>query len=112
MAVLIVFVVGVSLARLRSVAMCKQNETLCDQIREAALREVEFLRAIQKADNVLNHILKNTMADVSGCIDLFMAAQSLDMLIQVHGLLTGGPSAVLNIHHHMLARTQSHLLSN
>eukprot|EP00667_Euglena_gracilis_P009500 EG_transcript_9645 len=54
---------------------------------EAAQKE-----ASQKADSILNHILKNIMADAAGCIELFLGAalQNEDLLHQATDCLYRG----------------------
>ena len=44
---------------------------MSDDLREAAALNLKNQKDGQKADSVLNHILKNTMADAIGCIELF-----------------------------------------
>ena len=51
----------------------RQQVDLLHRVQRAAEAEVEakYREAGQKADSILNHILKNTMADAMGCIDLY-----------------------------------------
>ena len=49
-------------------------------------------RARQKADNVLNHILKNTMVEASSCIDLFQSEQDETNLQHAQDILLRGMS--------------------
>ena len=44
---------------------------LSDDLRQAVALDLKNQKDGQKADSVLNHILKNTMADAIGCIELF-----------------------------------------
>ena len=47
-----------------------QQSQCIDDLREEVAESRRNLKNGQDADSVLNHILKNTMADASGCIDL------------------------------------------
>ena len=57
------------------------------QVQEANDREAANAAKAQRADNVLNHILKNRMADASGCIDLFQSGGSEALLVQAQDIL-------------------------
>eukprot|EP00668_Euglena_longa_P009254 GGOE01011164.1.p1 GENE.GGOE01011164.1~~GGOE01011164.1.p1 ORF type:complete len:716 (-),score=171.62 GGOE01011164.1:322-2370(-) len=49
-------------------------------LREAAQQEAALKEASQEADTILNHLLKNVMADAAGCIHLFLqTVPSLDV---------------------------------
>ena len=52
-------------------AELRQQFDRMDRLRRAAARSRQELRDGQSADSVLNHGLKNAMADAQGCIDLF-----------------------------------------
>ena len=49
----------------------RQQSQRIDDLRQAVAESRRDLQDRQDADSVLNHILKNTMADACGCIDLF-----------------------------------------
>ena len=49
----------------------KRHSQLVDDLQQSVADISKDLQARQDADSVLNHLLKNTMADAGGCIDLF-----------------------------------------
>eukprot|EP00667_Euglena_gracilis_P004547 EG_transcript_4574 len=60
--------------------LARETQSLQDQMqRERALK-----RAAERADAVLNHILKNIMADASGCIYLFLESYAASNPWQLH----------------------------
>ena len=61
---------------------CSDKQMLY-RMQQAALREQKARRASEKADSMLNHILKNIMAEAAGCIDLYLCTQGQDKL--THG---------------------------
>jgi len=73
-------------ATLHTVLLQRGQFLLDYELREARVKaEVEMkeamavqtaMQASQEADNILNHILKNVMADASGCIDIVMPNQT------------------------------------
>ena len=50
----------------------KQQAQVIDNLQETLAEVSKNLEDRQTADSVLNHILKNTMADAGGCIELFV----------------------------------------
>ena len=49
-----------------------------DELHQTIAQSRKVLKDGQTADSVLNHMLKNTMADVSGCIELFCERNTLE----------------------------------
>ena len=49
-----------------------EQAQLIDELQDTVAEVSKNLQDSQTADSVLNHILKNTMADSSGCIELFL----------------------------------------
>ena len=49
----------------------QQHTQAMDDLQKAAAQSLKNQKDAQHADSVLNHILKNTMADALGCIELF-----------------------------------------
>eukprot|EP00667_Euglena_gracilis_P003694 EG_transcript_3706 len=78
------------------------HEFMLDHCLQSALeREAQSLRlaneakaaqraAAQKADSMINHILKNIMADAVGCLELFQADEGLEHLQRARECLTRG----------------------
>ena len=66
---------------------CQQIMDLTLKLRVAHAREAAEAAKSQKADSVLNHILKNNMADASGCIDLVLSGQSRELLVKAQDIL-------------------------
>ena len=56
----------------------KQQARIIDELQENVAEISKNLRDRQNTDSVLNHILKNTMADAGGCIELFFEDGSAD----------------------------------
>ena len=50
----------------------QQQSKYIDTLRQAAAQSQQDLNDGQDADSVLNHVLKNIMADAMGCIELFL----------------------------------------
>eukprot|EP00667_Euglena_gracilis_P005135 EG_transcript_5166 len=44
-------------------------------LKEAAQQEAALKEASQEADTILNHVLKNVMADAAGCVHLYLQSQ-------------------------------------
>eukprot|EP00667_Euglena_gracilis_P001829 EG_transcript_1829 len=54
----------------------RQLEKEAATLKEAAQQEAELKEASQEADTILNHLLKNVMADAAGCIHLYLQSPS------------------------------------
>eukprot|EP00670_Eutreptiella_braarudii_P015950 CAMPEP_0174330762 /NCGR_PEP_ID=MMETSP0810-20121108/16927_1 /TAXON_ID=73025 ORGANISM="Eutreptiella gymnastica-like, Strain CCMP1594" /NCGR_SAMPLE_ID=MMETSP0810 /ASSEMBLY_ACC=CAM_ASM_000659 /LENGTH=225 /DNA_ID=CAMNT_0015446105 /DNA_START=42 /DNA_END=716 /DNA_ORIENTATION=+ len=58
--------------------------------RQRAIQEAHTMKLNLKADSMLNHVLKNNMADASGCIDLFFRKADDRVLRQAQDILFRG----------------------
>eukprot|EP00667_Euglena_gracilis_P004417 EG_transcript_4441 len=52
----------------------RSREKEAQVVQEGMQKELTFMDMARRADTVLNHILKNTMADAAGCIQLYAGA--------------------------------------
>eukprot|EP00668_Euglena_longa_P010625 GGOE01012865.1.p1 GENE.GGOE01012865.1~~GGOE01012865.1.p1 ORF type:complete len:721 (-),score=163.63 GGOE01012865.1:839-2914(-) len=87
--VAVVFAVYTVLSSTHMLAMFRDRFRFDYQLRQRMAKEAEMIEAArnveaaqrqasQKADTMLNHILKNIMADAHGCIDLFLGKRGGD----------------------------------
>eukprot|EP00668_Euglena_longa_P038057 GGOE01049024.1.p1 GENE.GGOE01049024.1~~GGOE01049024.1.p1 ORF type:complete len:758 (-),score=174.79 GGOE01049024.1:660-2837(-) len=87
--VAVVFTVYTMLSSAHMLAMFRDRFRFDYQLRQRMAKEAEMIEAArdmeaaqqqasQKADTMLNHILKNIMADAHGCIDLFFGKRGFE----------------------------------